>query len=75
MIIAANSFIGFAGELSTGAFIDWMFLFKFSAFAIAGIILGSKISSAVPAEKLKHAFGWFVLVMGVCILVREILFS
>lgn len=73
MIIAANSFIGFAGELATGTFIDWRFLFTFSAFSVFGIVIGIKISSHVPSSKLKPAFGWFVLAMGVAILLRELL--
>ena len=73
MIIAANSFIGFAGEISSGVFINWMFLLKFSAFSILGIAVGSKISSRLSSEELKRGFGWFVLVMGVAILVRELL--
>ena len=75
MIIAANSFIGFAGEISTGALIDYSFLLRFSAFSIFGIAIGSKISSRIPSSKLKPVFGWFVLVMGLAILVREIIKS
>lgn len=71
MVIAANAFVGFAGEVSSGAFIDWLFLFKFSAFSITGIFLGITISSRISSEKLKPAFGWFVLCMGIAILLKE----
>mgnify|MGYP007095992639 CR=1 FL=1 len=37
-----------------------------------GILLGSMLSKHIPNEKLKPAFGWFVLVMGVYIIGREI---
>lgn len=70
VIIAAKSLIGFLGEGSETA-IDWYFLFKISAFAISGIFIGSAISKKVDGAKLKPAFGWFVLVMGVYILVKE----
>ncbi len=75
MIIAANSFIGFAGEISTGSLIDYNFLLRFSAFSILGILVGSKISARISSDGLKRAFGWFVLLMGVAILIRELAFS
>ncbi|MBK9177217.1 MAG: sulfite exporter TauE/SafE family protein [Flavobacteriales bacterium] len=72
IIIAAKSLIGFTGDLKGGEFIDWRFLGLFSAVAIAGILLGSALSKRIPNEKLKPAFGWFVLAMGVYIIGREL---
>jgi uncharacterized membrane protein YfcA len=72
MIIAAKSLIGFTGDLAGHAFIDWNFLLVFSSIAVAGIIAGSLLSKHIPNEKLKPAFGWFVLVMGVYIIAREL---
>ena len=72
IIIAAKSLIGFTGDLKGGEFIDWTFLLTFSAIAIGGIITGSILSKRIPNEKLKPAFGWFVLVMGVYIMAKEI---
>ncbi len=72
IIIAAKSLIGFTGDLRGNEVIDWNFLLLFSAIAIAGIIVGSILSKHVPNEKLKPAFGWFVLVMGVYIITREL---
>lgn len=46
----------------------------FSAFAIAGILIGSYLTRFISNEKLKPAFGWFVLVMGFYILGKELLF-
>jgi uncharacterized membrane protein YfcA len=45
----------------------------FSAFAMVGILAGSYLTRYIPNEKLKPAFGWFVMVMAVYILVKEIL--
>ncbi len=72
LIIAAKSLIGFTGDLKGDEVIDWNFLLLFSLVAIGGIIVGSLLSKRVPNEKLKPAFGWFVLVMGVCIITREL---
>jgi hypothetical protein len=53
---------------------DWPFLLGFSALAVVGIFVGSKLSNFVPSEKLKPAFGWFTLIMGIYILGKELLF-
>lgn len=72
IIIALKSLIGFTGDLKGGEAMDWGFLGLFSAVAVAGILIGSLLSKRIPNEKLKPAFGWFVLVMGVYIIGREL---
>jgi uncharacterized protein len=74
IIIALKSLIGFTGDLSGKDAIDWGFLGSFSLVAIVGIIIGSFLSKKIPNEKLKPAFGYFVLIMGVFILVKELFF-
>lgn len=69
-IIAIQSLIGFSGEFSND--IDWRFLLSFSAIAIGGILLGGALASKIPNEKLKPAFGWFVLLMSAYIFTKEI---
>jgi uncharacterized protein len=73
LIIAAKSLIGFTGDLATMP-IDWSFLALFSAFAVAGILLGTWLTSYIPGARLKPAFGWFTLAMGVFIIGRELTF-
>lgn len=71
-IIALNSLIGFTGDL--GHFnIDWFFLFKITAIAIAGILIGGVLNKKIHGDHLKKAFGWFVLIMGTYIIFHEIL--
>ncbi len=73
-IIALNSLIGFTGDL--GHFtIDWFFLFKITCIAIAGIFIGGFISKKISGDKLKKGFGWFVLVMGIYIIVKEVFWN
>jgi hypothetical protein len=71
LIIALNSLIGFVGDL--GHFqIDWIFLLTISAIAVVGIFMGGLISKKIAGDKLKKGFGWFVLIMGIYILIKEI---
>ncbi len=73
LIIALNSLIGFSGDL--GHFIiNWKLLISITLIAIAGIFIGGYLSKKIEGHKLKKAFGWFVLTMGIFILVKEIFF-
>ena len=72
MIIAAKSLIGFVGDMRGDEVIHWSFLATISSIAVVGILLGSWLSKRIPGEKLKPAFGWFVLVMGTYIIVKEL---
>ena len=72
VIIAAKSLIGFFGESGETA-IDYIFLVKVTAFAIIGIFIGMALSKKIDGSKLKPVFGWFVLVMGIYIIVKETL--
>jgi uncharacterized protein len=72
VIIAAKSLIGFSGEMSHQN-IDWNLLFKISFFAIIGILGGYQLSKKIDGEKLKPAFGWFILCTGIFIIIKETL--
>jgi hypothetical protein len=72
VIIAAKSLIGFFGE-GAETYINWNLLLSVSAFAIVGIFIGTILSKKVDGAKLKPAFGWFVLVMGIYIIIKETL--
>ena len=73
-IVALNSIIGFLGNLGHQD-LDWMFLIGISAICGVGILLGSLLSNKISSQKLKPAFGWFTLVVGVFVLVKELFFS
>ena len=70
IIISAKSLIGFFGE-NGNLNIDWVFLMKVSGFSIIGIFIGMALSKKINGEKLKPAFGWFVLIMGIYIILKE----
>jgi hypothetical protein len=70
-IIAVNSLIGFLGDLGNIR-IDWIFLLIFTAISMSGIILGVYLNKIIDGGKLKKGFGWFVLLMGIYIVWKEI---
>ncbi len=72
VIITIKSLIGFLGDLSLSTEMDWGILTIFSIFAIVGIYLGSYMSKFISGKKLKPAFGWFVLIMSLYIMGKEI---
>ena len=72
LIIAMNSLIGFTGDIGNIP-INWTFLLTLSAIAIAGIFIGGSLGKKIQGEKLKKGFGWFVLVMGIYIIIKETL--
>lgn len=74
VIIAMKSLIGFMGDMRGESSINWNFLMIFSAVAVVGILFGSILSKKVSNDKLKPAFGYFVLVMGIYIISKEIFF-
>ena len=72
LIIAIKSLIGFTGDIQSGQPIDWQFILLFSAVTIVGILIGSYFSKFVNGQKLKGAFGLFVLIMGIFIILQEL---
>ncbi|WP_299762651.1 sulfite exporter TauE/SafE family protein [uncultured Pontibacter sp.] len=74
LIIAVKSLFGFLGDVFNYE-IDWSFLGIFSAISIVGIFIGSFLSTKIHADKLKTSFGWFVLMMGIYIIIKEIFFA
>jgi uncharacterized membrane protein YfcA len=71
-IIAINSLIGFTGNVGNQS-INWQFLLSISAISITGILIGGMLSSKVSAKKLKPAFGWFTLLVGTFVLIKEVI--
>ena len=70
-IIAINSLIGFLGDVQN-LDIDWQFLLIFTGISIVGIFIGIWLSKFIDGKKLKKGFGWFVLIMGIYIIYKEI---
>lgn len=73
VIIGAKSLIGFLGEIGQTE-LDWVLLGSISLLAIGGIFLGAYLSKWVKTEVLKPVFGYFVLAMGLFIVLSELVF-
>ena len=74
LIIFINSTIGFSGDLYLGIPIDYPFLFIISGIAFIGMVIGTQLSKKINGAKLKPIFGWFVLIMGLYIITKELFF-
>lgn len=72
VIIAINSLAGFTFSLAHLQ-IDWNFILMLTGLAVVGILVGSRLSNFFDGKKLKPAFGWFVLSMGIYIILKELL--
>lgn len=75
LIISVNTLVGFLGDLTTSIIFDWNLLIWFTVLALVGIFIGVNISKFIEGNKLKPIFGWFVLVMGIYIISKELIFK
>ena len=71
VIIAINSIFGFLFSLKQTP-LDWKVLLLFTGLAIIGIYLGSLWAEKIPGNILKKLFGWFVLLMAISIIIKEL---
>lgn len=74
LIIAFNSLLGFTGDVMNGVEMDYIFLLSIAFIAGIGIFIGTFLSKKMDGAQLKPIFGWFVLVMGIYIIVKEVFF-
>ena len=72
MIIAINSLIGFTGDIGKHE-MNWTFLGIFVSLALVGVLIGTTLSKRLDNQQLKPAFGWFTLLMGTWILIKELI--
>jgi uncharacterized membrane protein YfcA len=71
LVIAAQSLVGFVGEIQARESIDYVFVASILVPPFFGIFLGTWLNRKVRATGLKTAFGWFLLVVGVVIVGHE----
>ncbi len=70
LVIAMKSFAGLAGYLASVQ-IDWPIALGVTAAAVLGSLVGSRLTGVVHPETLRKAFGWFVVAMGMFVLVQQ----
>src|SRR5690606_37843277 len=71
VVIAMKSFAGLGGYLTTVS-LDWTLVGGVTAAAILGSFLGARLAGRIPEAALRKGFGFFVLAMGVFVLVQEL---
>ena len=73
LIIAAKSLIGFIGDVQRPDLeIDWTLLLSVTAIAVVGIFIGIYMAKFIDGKKLKKGFGWFVLLMAIYIIGKQL---
>ena len=71
LIIAVKSLIGFLGDFGN-IDINWSFLLSFTSISVLGIIAGIWLNNFIDGKKLKKLFGYFVLLMSIFIIIKEL---
>ena len=71
-IVAIQSLLGFLGDYNSFILINWPLLLKFTGCAIVGLFIGNRISLHIAPNKLKVYFGYFILCMGIYIIIKEV---
>jgi uncharacterized membrane protein YfcA len=75
LIICINTLIGFTGDLLTNVELDIKLLVLITFFALIGMFIGMWLSNKLSGKTLKPIFGWFILLMGIYILLKEFLIN
>lgn len=70
LIVASNSLIGFIGDILNYT-IHWDFLLLITGLAVTGIFIGSRLSNGLADLSLQKSFGWFTLLIGAIIVIKE----
>jgi uncharacterized membrane protein YfcA len=70
LIIAINTGTGFLTSIGQHP-PDWIQLGSLTGISTLFAVYSSKFSSLVPQDKLKKIFGWFIIVVGTFILVKQ----
>lgn len=76
VIIALKSYSGFYKYIDVldaqNLELDWQTLWIVTALGVAGSFAGARIANRVPQARLKRWFGYFLILMGIYILVRSL---
>ena len=73
LVIGVQSMIGFLAGLPD-ANPEWHLLLKITALSVMGFFAGNYLSEKISAGMLRNTFGWFVLCIGIYIILKELTF-
>jgi uncharacterized membrane protein YfcA len=71
VVIAMNSIAGFLGHAGSGSF-DLVLALVFASAGVLGTFAGTKLSSRLSSSKLQKAFGGFVILLAVFLLLDNL---
>jgi uncharacterized protein len=71
VVIAANSLAGFLGHINSGM-CDIPLVLVFVAAGLAGTYFGARLAGRLPANRLRQAFGFFVICLAIALLVDNL---
>ncbi len=72
-VIAAQSLVGFLGELGRPAALDWTLLLGVTGVSLVGLAVGRSLAGRVESHRLRPTFAWFVLAMALVLVAKETL--
>jgi uncharacterized membrane protein YfcA len=72
LVIAMQSAAGFAAHLQQGVALDWTLAAWTGLPALVGSLVGARLSSHVPQARLRRAFAWLVLVLGLFVAIEPL---
>lgn len=71
LVIAMKSFAGLAGYLGHVA-VDWTLALSVTGAAVLGSFAGAMLAGKIAQETLRKGFGWFVVVMAIYLLNKQL---
>lgn len=71
LIITMNSLLGFTGDLPHFS-IDWGLLLSITGLGVVGSFIGHYLSGKIQASMIKKIFAWFILIVGLIMLTKEL---
>jgi uncharacterized membrane protein YfcA len=74
-IIAIKSFIGFAADLISGVHFNIEFTMTLIFITFLGVLTGARLNQFSNPASLRRGFGYFLLAMGLFIVIKEIYFG
>ncbi|MCA9595878.1 MAG: sulfite exporter TauE/SafE family protein [Myxococcales bacterium] len=71
LVISMKSAAGFVGYMHSVP-VDWTMALIVSGAAIVGSLIGGKLAGKMSQETLRKSFGWFVVVMAIFVLGKQL---
>jgi hypothetical protein len=70
-IITINSLVGFLSDQHTISYHNWVTIYKYLCISLIGMFVGIYLNKYINGNKLKIIFGWFILIIGITIFIKE----